>query len=472
MHTFRGRTMQECVARLKATLGPDAVIVKTDRGEDPRGRYVEIVALGPGEDPMAEEETVPALGGRVGAAAAYGRVARTAAPSAGVDARHAAAAAAIQAVAQKLAAPQRRASPSSSETPTGPFAERAALLARQVAAPAVAVDAQEKLRAEVGALREAIAGLEQPSGVGHEEFHRALGTLATQLRELRGLVAAGVEDRDTQRISPDVRVVRERLAAVGVSGLHAAEVARRVAPHLAAGTPDDAHVLGIIGRELTRDLHCAGDLLPQAGERRVLAFVGPTGVGKTTTIAKIAAQAQLMRGLKVGLVTVDTFRMAAIDQLARYAEILECPLEVVKSESELAEVLERLAHCDLVLVDTTGRSPRAEDQVEALARFFPEGWGGEVVLTVALSTRDRDLHHTVETFGRLGYAQLCVTKLDETDALGGLYSLARRAGRPLAWLTSGQCVPEDLEVADGAVIAARIVARSCEMRGWSEALAG
>jgi flagellar biosynthesis protein FlhF len=110
--------------------------------------------------------------------------------------------------------------------------------------------------------------------------------------------------------------------------------------------------------------------------------------------------------------------------------------------------------------------------VEALARFFPEGWGGEVVLTVALSTRDRDLHHTVEAFGRLGYGQLCVTKLDETDALGGLYSLARRAGRPLAWLTSGQCVPEDLEVADGAVIAARIVGRSCEMRGWSEALAG
>jgi len=126
----------------------------------------------------------------------------------------------------------------------------------------------------------------------------------------------------------------------------------------------------------------------------------------------------------------------------------------------------------LVLIDTTGRSPRDEDQVSALGRYFPAGWGGETVLTVALSTRERDLHHTVEAFARLDYTHLCVTKLDETDAIGGLYTVARRAGRPLAWTTSGQRVPEDLEIADAEVIAARIVAKSCEMRAWNEALAG
>jgi flagellar biosynthesis protein FlhF len=517
MHTFRGRTMQECVARLKASLGPDAVIVKTDRGEDPRGRYVEITAFGPGEDPMAEFDSPPpprrsqpqaqpqrqpqpqrrpeprydvadesafdgpAMGGRIGAAAAYGRVARNAAPAmqaapapaprgAG-EQRTAAAAAAIQAVAQRLSAQQRGAG-AEPNAASGPFVERAALLARQVAAPAVAADVQEKLRAEVGALREAISGLEQPSGVSPDEFHRALGALAAQLRDLRGAIAQGTESREAQRISPDVRVVRDRLCAVGVGGLHAADVGRRVAPHLVESTPDDAHVLGLIGRELSRDLTCSGDMMPAAGERRVLAFVGPTGVGKTTTIAKIAAQAQLMRGLKVGLVTVDTFRMAAVDQLARYAEILECPLEVVKDADALPEVLERMADCDLVLIDTTGRSPRDEDQVSALGRYFPAGWGGETVLTVALSTRERDLHHTVEAFARLDYTHLCVTKLDETDAIGGLYTVARRAGRPLAWTTSGQRVPEDLEIADAEVIAARIVAKSCEMRAWNEALAG
>jgi flagellar biosynthesis protein FlhF len=173
-------------------------------------------------------------------------------------------------------------------------------------------------------------------------------------------------------------------------------------------------------------MKCAGDLLPAAGHRRILAFVGPTGVGKTTTIAKIAADAQLVRKLRVGLITVDTFRMAAVEQLARYAEILECPLVVVKQPEELPAALDELADCDLILVDTTGRSPRAADQVAALTRYFPEGWGGEVVLTVAASTRERDLHASVDAFIELDYAYLCVTKLDETDALGAVYSVARR----------------------------------------------
>jgi flagellar biosynthesis protein FlhF len=505
LHTFRGRTMQEAVARLKARLGPDAVIVKTHRGDDPRGRYVEITAMGP--EPLAPEpapppaqarrpapapapaakrsyadvqdDTSPAMGGRQGASAAYARVARTAAPVAesravptdepAPESRWARAAAAA-AARHGHAAPVAESRPATS---TNAFAERAALLARQITAPAAAADASERVRAEIAGLRDALESLTRrpADAVTEATLERVAGALAAEIQALRALVTARAEGGEGERLPVGVRVLRDRLAGVGVGALHADELARRALPALERGTPDDADVLALVGRELTRDMKCAGDLLPVDGRRRVLAFVGPTGVGKTTTIAKIAAEAQLVRRLRVGLVTVDTFRIAAVEQLARYAEILECPLVVVKQPEELPEALDSLADCDVILVDTTGRSPRAADQVAALTRYFPAGWGGDTVLTVAASTRERDLHAAVDAFEALDFGYLCVTKLDETDALGGVYSLARRAGRPLAWLSAGQRVPEDLEVADQATLAARIVTAAARARSAVEAMA-
>jgi flagellar biosynthesis protein FlhF len=500
LHTFRGRTMQEAVAKLKARLGPDAVIVKTHRGDDPRGRFVEITALGP--EPVAPpppaarptasrpvapaprsyaevaDEPAPALGGRMGASAAYARVARAAAaaPTHRTEpeteapapesrwARAAAAAAARQGGAPPPPAPARE---------SNPFAERAALLARQITAPAVAADATDRVRAEIAGLRDALESLtRRPNdAVTEATLERVAGALAGEIQALRTLMSSRVEPGDPERLPLGVRVLRDRLAGVGVGALHADELARRALPALERGTPDDAEVLALVGRELVRDMRCAGDLLPRSGQRRVLAFVGPTGVGKTTTIAKVAAEAQLVRGLRVGLVTVDTFRIAAVEQLARYAEILECPLVVVKQPDELGPALDTLADCDVILVDTTGRSPRAGDQVAALTRYFPEGWGGQMVLTLAASTRERDLHAAVDAFDDLDFEYLCVTKLDETDAIGGVYSLARRAGRPLAWLSAGQRVPEDLEIADQATLAARIVTASARARTGVESLA-
>lgn len=508
LHTFRGRTMQEAVTKLKARLGPDAVIVKTTRGDDPRGRYVEITAMGEALHDEAPEpvrpaparpaataapaapaprrsyaevtdDEAPALGGRLGASAAYARVARTveaaaaqrSAPRAAQLEEHPIAADSRWARAAAASRPATPAAPPA--PPANPFAERAALLARQITAPAVAADAQERVREEIASLRGAVEALARrpADAVTEAALERVASHLSEEMQALRALVGSQPDPRDAERTPLSVRILRDRLVGVGINALHAGEIARRVQPALERATPDDAEILALVGRELTRDMKCSGDLLPAPGHRRILAFVGPTGVGKTTTIAKIAADAQLVRKLRVGLITVDTFRMAAVEQLARYAEILECPLVVVKQPEELAAALDELADCDLILVDTTGRSPRAADQVAALTRYFPEGWGGEVVLTVAASTRERDLHACVDAFTELDYGYLCVTKLDETDALGAVYSVARRAGRPLSWVTSGQRVPEDFEVAERTSLAARIVMRSAEVRVSSDALA-
>ena len=514
--------------RLKAKLGPDAVIVKTNRGEDNRGRYVEIAAmpapsaedddehyevvetpaprapqsrLAAGQDrrpPPAgvqvardgrapavretrESSDEPALGGRMGASAAYARVARTVGGGASSAARPQDDPPVgdrwARIAAQHGQAPAR--APAPSAPAPNPFAERAALLARQVTAPAIAQESQERVRDDLATLRNVVEKLErrpqadsQATGVSEATLERVAGELGAQIRELRGMLGAQPDPRDSDRLPRGVRILRDRLVAVGINALHAADICRRLNLALDHGTPDDADVLARVGRELARDMPCLGDPLPQPGRPRILAFVGPTGVGKTTTIAKIAANAQLVRKLKVGLITVDTFRMAAVEQLARYAEILECPLQVVKQPEELAQALDAMADCDLILVDTTGRSPRAADQVAALGQYFPSGWGGEVILTVAASTRERDLHAAIEAFGVLDYSALCVTKLDETDALGVVYSAARRAGRPLSWLTAGQRVPEDLEVAETALLAARIVTRSAATPLVESALAG
>jgi len=179
-------------------------------------------------------------------------------------------------------------------------------------------------------------------------------------------------------------------------------------------------------------------------------------VGKTTTIAKVAARAKLLSGRSVALVTVDTFRMAAVEQLSRYAEILECPLKVARRPEELPQILESLKRFDLILVDSAGRSPQASEQLKVLGRFFPKGWGGELILTLAASTREQDLFSALEAFEELSYDLLCITKLDETSAPGTIHSLGRRAGRPLAWITDGQKVPEDIERAEPQRLALRI----------------
>lgn len=508
-HTFRGRSMQEAVRGLKAALGPDAVIVGTRRGRDPRGRYVEITAVGDPRPPRAPKRAAapvadpadpPAMGGRRGASAAYARTARVTQPAelppllaalrgdppdekpfaeraawlarqievrtAEHAAEHAAERAAERSAAGRTAAGHTVAEYSAAQTRAAapgrppyhtvadaPSAGSRILSPAEAAAELARPAGVEQLRAEIDALKALVAGLAERDT-----------PVQTQLADIRALLAqvAGPAEAAASEIpaseipapeapAPDAPdPVAARLVEAGVPAPYADDIARRCRP--ASRRPIDPETR--LAEVLADDIDCGGGALE---DHRVLAFVGPTGVGKTTTVAKLAARARLA-GRRVALVTVDTFRMAAVDQLARYAEVLDAPLRVVKSPEALAPTLEALAGYDLVLVDTTGRNPRASGQVAALARFFPEGWGGELVLTVAQSTRERDAFATIDAFSALGCGLVCVTKTDESDAPGAIYGIARRAGRPVAWLTDGQVVPDDLEDARAPAIAARIMA--------------
>lgn len=182
--------------------------------------------------------------------------------------------------------------------------------------------------------------------------------------------------------------------------------------------------------------------------RKILAFVGPTGVGKTTTIAKLAARRALQENKKVALITIDTFRIGAVEQLKIYGEIMNVPVEVVTTPGELREILHTHKNKDTIYIDTTGRSAKKLVQVAELRAFLDGIPELEKYLVVSATTKSRDLLSIYKAFCGLDLTAAVFTKFDETESLGGLVDLCYRTSIPVAYITNGQNVPEDLQVAD------------------------
>lgn len=181
---------------------------------------------------------------------------------------------------------------------------------------------------------------------------------------------------------------------------------------------------------------------------RVIFFVGPTGVGKTTTIAKIASSFRVEHKKKVALLTADTYRIAAAEQLRTYANILEVPFRVVYTAGEIAGAVEDFRDYDYILVDTTGHSPNNEAQCESMSDLINSvntTATKEVFLVLSASTKYRDLMKIADTYKEIADYKLIFTKLDETSTLGNIYNLKLYTGAALSYITCGQNVPDDIE---------------------------
>ncbi len=192
-------------------------------------------------------------------------------------------------------------------------------------------------------------------------------------------------------------------------------------------------------------------------QQKRIALIGPTGVGKTTTIAKLAASYLLNGGASIALVTIDTYRIAAVEQLKVYGEIMNLPVEVVLTPEQLQEAFARHQDKELILIDTAGRSPRDVPSLEELDRFLGPEAGIENHLVLAAPTRDRELQETVLRFGKLPLHSLIFTKLDECDQRGSLLNVPLRGNLPVSYLTNGQRVPEDLLAAEPSSLAGFII---------------
>ena len=202
-----------------------------------------------------------------------------------------------------------------------------------------------------------------------------------------------------------------------------------------------------------------------------MALVGPTGVGKTTTIAKLAAACLKQFGQQLVLVTIDTYRIAAVEQLKVYGEIMNLEVEVVMSPKQLEEVIDRHQDKKLLLVDTAGRSPRDEVSIQELADFFRPELKIESHLVLSATAREKELYETVKRFGILDLKSFIFTKLDECESFGALLNVHTKNNYPLSYLTDGQKVPEDLMVADPKKIAGLIMGKPYHLRSSNAATA-
>lgn len=195
---------------------------------------------------------------------------------------------------------------------------------------------------------------------------------------------------------------------------------------------------------------------------KVVFFIGPTGVGKTTTIAKIASSFKIENNSRVAFITADTYRIAAVEQLNTYASIIDCPVSVVYSVEDMNKCLAAYKDYDLILVDTAGRSHKAEQQMDDLKLFIEnvakrtDEFDFESYLTLSITTKYKDLKSIAEKYDDVDWS-IIFTKLDETCALGNILNMRMLTDRPLAYTTSGQNVPNDIEVINEQWIAKQLL---------------
>ncbi len=274
----------------------------------------------------------------------------------------------------------------------------------------------------------------------------------TQMGQLRSLVEQMIDESRATRCSKVPTELFETYTHL-VQQQVAEELARDLLAEVRKGLTGEQLRQGPLVQE--RLAQCVASLIPEGGpiqlngrtgRPRVAALVGPTGVGKTTTIAKLAAHFKLREGKTVGLITIDTYRIAAVDQLKTYARIIDVPLEVVLSPEELVDAVARMRSMDLVLIDTAGRSQNDAIRLNELKSFLSAIDADEVHLVLSSTATAGYLRSAIERFGELGANRIIFTKLDEAVGFGVILEALKTVDQRLSYVTTGQDVPDDIEV--------------------------
>jgi flagellar biosynthesis protein FlhF len=295
----------------------------------------------------------------------------------------------------------------------------------------------------------------EPKGIDeYDPTQTRLRKLEREMQEIRALVQTmhayitnGAASADGETESPVIAAALDEhpllrpLIAAGVEYEVAQELLRRV-PRLPHNAAVDA-----LRRTLSARIPIGGALPRESRHRQVAVLVGPTGVGKTTTIAKLAAIHALDYGRKVALLSLDTYRIGAIQQLRTYAELMNLPLLTATNTDEVADALEQFAGYDLVLIDTIGRGQRDEEHLQEMRQaLLPVK--GVVYLTLSATADSATLLDAAQRFNLFEPNAIILTKLDEAVRVGNCINLALRRALPFAYFTTGQRVPEDITLAD------------------------
>ena len=211
------------------------------------------------------------------------------------------------------------------------------------------------------------------------------------------------------------------------------------------------YLLSVVYQKMVLKFGQIKTIQPAEKDPKLIYFIGPTGVGKTTTIAKIASRFSVVEKKKIVLLTADTYRIAAAEQLRTYANILDVPFRIIYTPQEIRNAIEDYAAYDYIFVDTSGHSQKNTDQRDdtlALLRAADGQAEKEVYLVVSATTKYRDLLNIADTYRELTDFRLVFTKLDETQCQGNLFNLRLHTDAPMSYVTCGQNVPDDISEFD------------------------
>ncbi len=302
---------------------------------------------------------------------------------------------------------------------------------------------------------EELKGMQTQFGERLEEGASRSADLGTQ-SFLRNLAVSGAVN------TPALQDIFEQLVMNGVDKRYALSLLKKVAFDLGEDRSRSAEsVLDQLANEIMTSTEVSSplaDLGPAEGRGPVvIALLGPTGVGKTTTAAKLASEALLKRNLRVGLINLDSYKVAAFDQLGTYAKILNVPFRSAGSAEDFKAAMKDFQALDVVFVDTTGRSQRDPESLQQMQNLLSAVPGIRSLLVLSVTTRDAELYDMATRFSVFRPQGIVMSKLDEATIYGAIYNVSQKVKLPLLYFTTGQRVPEDIEESTRERVAALIL---------------
>ncbi len=395
---YRVNTIQEALQQIKKDLGPDAVIVSTRQVKESSGKF--------------------GLFGKTMLEVTAAKDAKPAPPP----------------LKKPMPEPIK---PAVSPIPAPIAAKVTALETKQVLAP---------IQEEIQELKSMIQSMQQKPSVEK----KTIGHLQQELSEVKRLIhsfaAENAQMRDSN-LHENLLALYQQMVFAGLEE----KFAKRLVAEAQKNIPPEElenflYVKIFIARMAMKIVKTTNGIEKEGHKQRVIALIGPTGVGKTTTLAKMASEQKMKYGRSVGLVTLDTYRVGAIEHLRSYAKIMQIPFDVVANKQELEQVISRSVDLDVILIDTGGRSQRDFEQMTELHAMIDDP-RFENYLTLSTTTKDAEMSEITRRFGEIPIEGVIFTKLDESTTCGCIFNHAIRFKKPVAFLTTGQQVPDDIEPA-------------------------